>query len=154
MQWTGAQGGFNGTWVEGVPESDWSGDFWMHHPLSHLGDEHAQFLLTMVNRFYAQQLAYLGNLLAATPDVDGRSVLDNTTILWTSEVAHGRHGHTDMPYVLLGGMGGKLRTGQHLAFPGRTNNDLFLTIAKGMGVDLGTFGDPAFCSGPIDGLLV
>jgi hypothetical protein len=59
-----------------------------------------------------------------------------------------------MPYVLLGGMGGALKTNEHFAFEGRSHNDLFLTIAHAMGFDdMATFGEAEYCSGPLAGLL-
>jgi hypothetical protein len=36
----------------------------------------------------------------------------------------------------------------------RSHNDLLLTLARAMGVDMTTFGDPSLCTGPITQLLV
>lgn len=77
------------------------------------------------------------------------------------------HDHNDTPFVLVGGGGGKLVTNQLVRFPlnlqaapstsaivDRSQNDLLLTLAKVMGVDLGgTFGTASYCTGPITQIL-
>ena len=51
-------------------------------------------------------------------DGDGSSVLDNSIIYFTSEFGDG-HGHNmrDLPMVLAGKGGGKLKTGLHVNYP-------------------------------------
>jgi hypothetical protein len=77
------------------------------------------------------------------------------------------HNHDDTPFVLIGGGGGKLKTNQVVQFPlkldsdsttsgvvDRNHNDLHLTLAKVMGVDLGgSFGTASYCTGPIAQIL-
>ena len=165
LQWSSAQ---SGTVFESFIDADWSdiADKY-HHGISHAAAPSsasspsstqvaAMNKLTLINTWYAEQLAYLGTRLAELEDADGSSVLDNTTILWVSEISEGpSHKFTDMPYVLLGGLGGALKTNVHTACAGRSHNDLFVTLAHAMGAtDLTTFGDPEYCTGPIDSLLV
>jgi len=45
--------------------------------------------------------------------------------------------------VLAGGLGGKLKTGRHLAFANRSHNDLFTTILNLFGGTDASFGHPA-----------
>ena len=42
---------------------------------------------------HAQQVARLVGLLESLPDTDGNSVMDNTVIVWGSELANGWHGY-------------------------------------------------------------
>jgi hypothetical protein len=110
--------------------------------------------LTAVEVWFSQQLAYFAQKLADTPDVDGRSVLDNTVLLSVKDIAEGvTHGFRDVPHVLLGGTG-LFKTG-HLNFNNsRTPNDLFIAIAQALGLnDVTTFGDPAYVKGSLTELL-
>lgn len=105
--------------------------------------------------WYSQQLAYFAQKLADTPDVDGRSVLDNTIILCATEIAEGpTHAYADVPYLLLGGSG-SIKPG-HFNFNNQhTQNNLFVTIAQALGLsDVTEFGDPEFSTGMIGELLV
>ena len=163
MQWSSAQ---SGTVFESFIDANWDdvADKY-HHGISHAAvgsgqsadatQQAALNKLTVINTWYAEQLAYLAGRLAEMEEADGSSVLDNTAILWVSEISEGpTHKFTDMPYVLLGGMGGALKTDEHFAFEGRSHNDLFLTMAHAMGFDdMATFGEPEYCSGPLVGLL-
>ncbi len=157
-------------------KTDWTklGDETYHHGISHaaaaasgstFGDKPppsdvqaaANEKLTLINSWYSQQLAYFAQKLYDTPDVDGSRVLDNTTIVWVTEISEGPiHTFDNMPYVLLGGAGGALKTGEFFDFQNkRAHNDLFITLGQAMGVpNFTTFGDPAFVQGPLTALLV
>lgn len=110
--------------------------------------------LTAIEVWFSQQLAYFAQKLADTPDVDGRSVLDNTILLSLKDISEGvTHGFRDVPHVLLGGTG-LLKPGHFNLGNTRTPNDLFITIAQALGLsDVTTFGDPAYVKGKIDELL-
>ncbi len=78
------------------------------------------------------------------------SVLSNTLVVWTSEVSGGFltgeiHGTTDMPFILAGGLGGKIKVGQRIVVKGKTCADLYRSVAEVMGVaGSASFGDPKF----------
>jgi hypothetical protein len=88
--------------------------------------------------------------------------------VWGTEVDLGAaHDHDDTPFVIIGGCGGRLKTGQVVRFPlkldadpatsnvvDRAHNDLLITVAQAMGVSLRTFGDAALCRGPIQEILL
>jgi hypothetical protein len=129
----------------------WAGSTQGHHDMSHFG---ASAELTGINTWYAQQLAYLGQALADTPDVDGQTLLDNTLIYWCSEVAWAyTHSFLNLRAVLLGGGGGAIRTGQHIDVGGQPHQKLLATLLNAMGIMETTFGDPAYGSGPLAGVL-
>jgi len=120
-----------------------------------------------IDAWYAQQVAALAYTLSQFTTASGKNLLDQTVICWGSELDMGAaHNHDDTPFVLVGGGGGKLKTNQlvrfHLNLGGNSNNyggnrchnDLLLTLAKVMGVDVGTtFGTPSYCTGPITEIL-
>jgi hypothetical protein len=104
--------------------------------------------------WHAEQLAYLLGRLRDTVEGDG-TLLDNTVVLWVSDVAVGNtHSHVNMPFLLAGGGGGTLRTGRYVQFPGRAHNDLLLTLLRAMDVDDATFGRPDMSPSVIGSLLI
>ncbi len=145
LQWTSVLTGKIFTWL---------GQSAPHHTLSHSGDSDSvsQNQLADIGNWHASQLAYLCDKLAAIPEGDG-TVLDQTVILWCTDIAQGNtHARRDMPYVLLGGGGGALKTGRYLQYSGQFHNDLLVTLAQVMGINITTFGNPAYCTGPLSGL--
>ena len=62
-----------------------------------------------INIWYAQQVAYLARALARLPETDG-TVLDNSLVVWGNEIATGQHVLENIPVVLLGKAGGRLKT--------------------------------------------
>ncbi len=124
--------------------------------------------LVDIDAWYARQVASLAYTLSQFKTASGKNLLDQTVICWGSELDMGAaHNHDDTPFVLIGGAGGKLLTNRLVRFPlkldgapstsaivDRSQNDLLLTLAKVMGVDVGaTFGNPAYCTGPITQIL-
>ncbi|MFV8751744.1 DUF1552 domain-containing protein [Nannocystaceae bacterium ST9] len=127
-----------------------------HHSLAHKGDEDLVKIAqsSKINAWYAQQLAYLLDRLAAIPEGEG-SVLDNTVILWTNEQAKGNnHDRLDMPYVLAGSAGGHFATGRYVQFPDQKlgHNRLMVSLLHAMDIDADEFGNPEFGTGPLPGL--
>ena len=68
---------------------------------------------------HAQQVARLVTLLESLPDVDGQSVMDNTLIVWGSELADGWHGYRHYCPVILGGSW-HFKTGRYMHWPHET----------------------------------
>ena len=91
--------------------------------------------------WYTDQFKLLLDELASFDD-GGVPLLDNTLVLWISEFGDGgTHDTTQLPVVLAGGLGGALKDiGQHLAFNGRTTNDLFVTLLNLFGGTDTSFG--------------
>jgi len=122
-----------------------------HHDLSHEGDsnEDAQEKLTLINRHYAAQMAYLVRRLGETPEGDG-SLLDSTVVVWVNELGKGNsHSRDEVPYVLAGSCGGYFQTGRYERFLTTTpHNDFLLTLQRAMGLSGDRFGDLRFASEP------
>ncbi|MCX7403543.1 MAG: hypothetical protein NTY87_10680 [Planctomycetia bacterium] len=79
------------------------------------------------------------------------TLLDNTMFLLGSGLGSGElHEPTNLPTVLAGG-GGTLRTGRHVQYsPGTPIANLWLTMAKIMGLPSDRIGDS---TGPLDGIV-
>lgn len=109
--------------------------------------------LVDVNTWYMERLAAFVGMLDAMPESNGTTVLDNTVILVVNELSKGDwHCWQNMPFFLVGGAGGYLKTGRYLKFENKSHNDLLVSVLNAMGIDESTFGDPALCSGPLPGL--
>lgn len=114
-----------------------------HHAASHdnFSDGYER-----ISRFHLSQLAYLAEKLDAMPEGDG-TVLDNSCLMWLSNLWHGQsHDNSRLPVVLAGGLGGTLETGRVLNYldagdDNRKMCGLYLSIMKRMGVELDSFGD-------------
>lgn len=114
-------------------------------------------------RLEAQKLANLLEQLEGVPQPDGTTLLDHTIVLWCGQIAYGSHDLSRLPWVLIGSGGGYFRTGRYLRFGdpeslsaygerGVPHNNLFVSLANAMGIETDTFGNPACCTGPLDGL--
>lgn len=114
-------------------------DYMIHHLLSH--SDTADWL--KVNQFFVEQLAYLAGKLDAIQE-GPRTALDNSMLLFCSSMMNGSHDATQLPVVMLGGAGGKLRTGRVLDYREQSERQmcrLYLSVMNKMGVELESFGD-------------
>jgi hypothetical protein len=110
-----------------------------HHQMAHTQPQD----LVAVNQFFTSQLAYLCERMAEVKEGD-RTLLDNTAIMHCSSMIHGNHDSKQLPVVLLGGAGGKLRGGRALDYlesPNRRMCSLFLSLMEWGGLELDQFGD-------------
>jgi hypothetical protein len=112
-----------------------------HHALSHhAGHQEAIEQNAQIDAYQSKILAYYLERLKSTPDGDG-SLLDNVIMLYGSGMSDGNlHTHNDVPTLLVGGAGGKLKGGKHIQYSGLPMSNLLLSM-----MDLGRI--------PIDGYL-
>jgi len=122
-----------------------------HGPFESLGIEHAGHGLghseadnpdwIKVHTYNSRLLAKLVARLEAMPEGDG-TMMDNTLIVYTSCHAEKQHSTGNRwPFVLIGGLGGQLRTGRYLHYPlhtksrsqGRSINALYATLLHAVG---------------------
>lgn len=91
--------------------------------------------LKKMDRFFVEQFAFLLEKLKGLKEAGG-SVLDNSLILFGSGLSWGNlHWRTDLPLVLAGKGGGRIRSGRSLRFPKDTPlPNLFLTMLDCAGV--------------------
>ena len=140
----------------GQPKMTWLGIEEGHHGLSHEPDsnEDAYEKLIKINTWYCEQVAYLAQRLADTPEpgADG-SMLDHTTIIWTNELGKGNsHTRNDIPFVLVGG-GLGFKMGQAVDVKRTPHNRFLMSICEAMGYPRNSFGNPDFCGdGALTGL--
>jgi hypothetical protein len=114
-------------------------DYMIHHLLSHT--DGADWL--KVNRFFTEQVAYIARKLDAVKEGD-RTLLDNSMVLYLSSMMTGGHNNQQLPVVLLGRGGGRIKTGRILDYlnkPNRRMCSLYLSLMDRAGVHLDRFGD-------------
>lgn len=114
-------------------------DYMIHHLLSH--SDTADWL--KVNQFFIQQLGYIANKLDAIQEGD-RTALDNSMLMYCSSMLTGGHDNSQLPVVVVGRAGGRLKTGRVLDYrdkPNRKMCSLFLSMMDKFDVRLDRFGD-------------
>lgn len=151
IQWTNVLSYVTFGWL-GLPALAVMG----HHPLSHdIDNWYPDFRvgLRMIYQFYADQFAYLVDKLATTDEPDGSGkLLDNTAVLWTTEISRGTHELTNLPWVLAGNAGGAWETGRYLQLGGQGHQKLLTSIAQAYGIETEVFGDPSLDPGTLTAL--
>jgi len=131
-----------------------------HHVNSHHGGNQTMInKLQRIDYWWFRRFSELLVSLKSMPDIDGRTVLDNTIVFQGTDISDGdAHNHNDMPVVLAGGACG-FKMGQHLDYTtsgtgagsaGHSFGELFLSIAQGLGVKISTFGEHG--AAPLTGL--
>ncbi len=114
-------------------------DYMIHHLLSH--SDTADWL--KVNQFFLEQVAYIARKLDSIRE-GSRTLLDNTMLMYCSSMLTGNHDASQLPVLMLGGAGGRLRSGRVLDYkekPDRQMCRLYLSMMDKMDVRLPAFGD-------------
>jgi hypothetical protein len=114
-----------------------------HHPVSHHRNDPGLIeKKTKIDAYHISFLGYLAAKMQATPEGDG-TLLDQSLLMYGGGMGDGNlHRHTDLPCVLLGNLGGRLKAGRHIAYPsGTPMTNLLVTLLDKLGVEAGTLGD-------------
>jgi hypothetical protein len=114
-------------------------DYMIHHLLSH--NDTPDWL--KVNQFFLEQVAYVARRLDSIRE-GGRTLLDNTMLLYCSSMLTGNHDASQLPVLLLGGAGGRIQGGRIVDYkekPDRQMCRLYLSMMDKMSVRLPKFGD-------------
>jgi len=114
-------------------------DYMIHHLLSH--SDTADWL--KVNQFFLEQVGYIAGKLNAIQEGE-RTALDNSMLLYCSSMLTGNHDATQLPVVVLGSAGGRLRGGRVLDYLNSSNRkmcSLYLSLLEKAGLPMKEFGD-------------
>ena len=114
-----------------------------HHHLSHHGgSEEKQEQISQINQYHVQLLGYLLDRLQAI-DEGGRSLLDNSMVVYGSGIADGNsHRHTNLPIAMFGGGGGSIQTGRKIdCEPGTPLTNLYCSLLDRVGAKVDSFSD-------------
>lgn len=114
-----------------------------HHQASHHESKEENYrILRAIDLWEVKQFAYLLEGLKSRQDIDGKSLLENSMVFFSSEISDGnRHNHNDMPIILAGHAGGQITSGRHVRYdnvPPVAN--LFVSMLQLMGTQDTRFG--------------
>ena len=115
-----------------------------HHFLTHhMGNQEKILKVAKIERWYMERFARFLQTLDSMKDADGKSVLDNSMLVYGCAMSDGnRHNHDDLPVVLAGGGGGTVTPGRHLKLPEATPmTNLYTAMLERMGVKAERVGD-------------
>jgi len=102
------------------------------HPLSHHGNDPAKLdRLAVIQTYHTRMFAGFVEKLASSQEGEG-TVLDHSTILFGSNMSDSnRHNNDPLPSAVLGRAHGRIKGGQHLAYPQDARfADLLLTLLE------------------------
>ncbi len=161
--WVVFPGTFQGATIAGNLQST------PHHPPSHSdpsGDPNTAAWLNQINEFYSASTAAVLQEFATTPDIDGNMLIDNTIIVYLTEVARAwDHNQQNMPLIIFGGKNTRLNGGTFLkvtsgSLPTQTGgtgnrpfNDVWLALAPIFGVTMNSLGAASQYTGPLPGIF-
>ena len=120
----------------GVPEA--------FHPLSHHAENKKSMeKLALIQRYHSDVFASFLARLAAMPDGDKGSILDNSVFLYGSNMSNSnKHDSFPLPTLVFGGGGGTIKGNQHLRYPDHTPiANLLFTLLLRAGVHVDALGD-------------
>jgi len=154
----------------GGPTFRWDGmdHEYNHHKLSHgkvrddcFGDstengcadvDGYEDMLFDIDRWHQKRFERLLSRLDGYTEADGKTVLDNSVILYTNELSDGKgHSFMDLPYILAGSAGGYFKQNQYIRLGAENarsddrrapHNKLLNTLVNAMGVESDWFGVP------------
>lgn len=117
----------------GVPEA--------HHGISHhLGAADKIEKLAQINVHHMEMFSYFLDRLKATKDLDGKSLLDHSMVVYGSGLSDGNaHLHHDLPVMVAGGV---WKGGRHIKYaPETPMTNFYLSLLDKMGVAPEKLGD-------------
>jgi hypothetical protein len=157
--WVVFPGTFQGATVNGALQST------PHHPPSHTTNAATQAWLSQINNFFSTATSQIIQEFATTPDIDGNMLIDNTVIVYVTEVARAYdHDQRNLPVLVFGGKntgvnggtvlkvtGGPLATQTGPSTGNRPMNDVWLALAPIFGVTMSSLGSQSGHSGSQSG---
>ena len=163
--WVVFPGTFQGASIRGKPTVLPSSSA---QPQRSVGDTQTRDWLNQINTFYSAATATMLQEMATTPDIDGNMLLDNTVVVYLSEVARAwDHNQQNMPLIVFGGKNTHVQGGKYLKITGgrcrrrrgsgnRPFNDFWLSLLPVFGVDgsvLSKASGALQSTGPISGIF-
>jgi hypothetical protein len=113
-----------------------------------------------IDRIFAGMFKFFLDKLSAYPGPSGGTLLDDSIVLWTNDLANGPpHSYSNVPQVLAGGAAGFLKTGQYIDAGNVTHNKLLNTIINAVGIRntdgtmYDSFGDDSLQPGVITAMI-
>ncbi|GIW98182.1 MAG: hypothetical protein KatS3mg111_1515 [Pirellulaceae bacterium] len=106
-----------------------------HHSVTHHNNEAEKVRkVAAITAFNIEQFAYMVNKMHQLPEGPG-TLLDNCLLMWGSGLEDGnKHTRENLPFILAGRAGGRLRTGRYLPDVRANQGDLLTTLLTCAGI--------------------
>ena len=114
-----------------------------HHGLSHHGDDPIKLeKQAKIDQYHVTLLTYYLDKMRSTRDGEG-SLLDSSLVMYGGCLSDGQlHSHRNLPTVLLGSLGGRIKGGRHVVCAKDTPlTNLQLRLMEHVDVKMDAFGD-------------
>jgi hypothetical protein len=113
-----------------------------HHGMTHAPQNHLEDLLKL-DRFHVSVFARLLERMDTIEEAGGTTLLDNTIFTLGAGMGDGTtHQYNDLPLVVAGGGGGKLKLGKHVhCKTGTPLANLWLTQLQCLGIERDSYAD-------------
>jgi len=113
------------------------------HAISHHGNNPEKIAdQAKINAYHTAKVVYFLERLQSVPDGDG-TLLDNILVLFGSGMGNSNeHDPRQLPLVVAGGVGGRLKGGRHIRYKSGTRlTNLHMTLLAKLGVPVEAIGD-------------
>jgi hypothetical protein len=114
-----------------------------YHPTTHhRGDPGKRRRAGEIDVYHAMMFGEFLTKMAATREIDGSSLLDNSMLIYGAGMGNGNdHDQWQVPVMLVGGGQGKLKGGRHIQYERGTLLDhLHISMLNKAGIETGSFG--------------
>ena len=114
-----------------------------HHTMTHNQKGKGYLGVQKIDIFHMQQYAYILKRMKAIKESDGSTMLDNSLVTYGAALGDGStHQYYDLPLILAGRGQGQVKQGRFIQCKsGTLNSNMWLTLAKLMGVKMDSFAD-------------
>jgi hypothetical protein len=114
-----------------------------YHPMTHhRGDPGKKNRAGQIDVYHAKIFSEFLTKMAATKEIDGSSLLDNSMMIYGAGMGNGNdHDQWQVPIMLVGGAQGKLKGGRHIQYERGTLLDhLHIKMLNTAGIETDSFG--------------
>ena len=114
-----------------------------HHNMTHNQKGDGYLGVQKIDIFHMQQYAYVLKRMKEIKESDGSTMLDNSLVTYGAALGDGAtHQFYDLPMIIAGGGQGQIKQGRFIkSKSGTLNSNLWLTLAKLMGLEMDSFAD-------------
>ena len=114
-----------------------------HHNMTHNQKGNGYKEVQKIDIFHMQQYAYILSRMKAVKESDGSSLLDNSIVTYGAALGDGAtHQYFDLPLIVAGKAQGQVKQGRFIRCKsGTLNSNMWLSIAKLMGLEIDSFAD-------------